>query len=114
MDSKISISGSIAAAVGSAAAWFCCLPLGLGALGAGSALASTLGPLRPYLIGLSVLLLAAAFYALYRPGRSCPEEECAARRSLRRHRIILWAAALVTLAMITVPYWGHWVIYWAL
>ncbi|HSR67595.1 MAG TPA: mercuric transporter MerT family protein [Acidobacteriota bacterium] len=114
MDSKISISGSIAASVGSAAAWFCCLPFGLGALGAGGALASTLGPLRPYLIGLSIVLWVLALYALYRPERSCPEGRCASRRSLRRRRITLWVAALITLGMITVPYWGHWVIYWAL
>lgn len=114
MDSKLPVLGSVVASVGSAAAWLCCFPFALGALGAGSALASTLGPLRPYLIGLSILLWTLAFFALYRPGRSCVADECASRRSLRLQRVGLWLAGLISLAMITAPYWSHWMIYWML
>jgi hypothetical protein len=61
----------VAAAVSALATLACCLPLGIagavGALGLSVALAS----LRPWLLGLSAVLLALGFIQLYRGQRSC-------------------------------------------
>ncbi|HKZ52639.1 MAG TPA: mercuric transporter MerT family protein [Candidatus Acidoferrales bacterium] len=95
----------------------CCLPLGLGVLGLSSATLSQLIPLRPYLLGLTVALLAVAFYQTYKPvvtGEECaPGTACPTPVSHRWQRIFLWAIAAVSLVLATLPYWISWLIYWA-
>jgi type VI protein secretion system component VasK len=85
----------LAAAVSAIATLACCLPLGIagavGALGLSVALAS----LRPWLIGVAVILLGISFWQLYRGQRTC-------RRS-RVSLFLLGVSALVVLAVIVFP-----------
>ena len=106
MFSRATTGGAVFSAFGAALSWICCLPFVLGGLGAFSAaLASVLGPLRPYLVGASFLLLGGAFYRTYRPSGEV--------RS-KRQRALLWLSAGLILLFLTVPYWLNWVIYWSL
>lgn len=114
MEGKAPIAGAVIASLGSALSWLCCLPLAASLLGAGTAAtAAVAAPVRPYLTGLSVLLLGFAFYVLYGPAARCEKGQCPTR-SLRVQRIVLWAAAGLTVALLTLGYWASWVIYWTL
>lgn len=106
------VLGGLLAAV--AASSCCVLPLllgvaGAGTLGAGAALA----PYRPYLIGLTALLLGGAFYLAYRPGGStacatttgcCPPATDAANKSRQAGRLGLWCVAATTVAVTVYPW----------
>jgi len=89
--SSIAAIGSIAAAVS------CCLPLGSFAVALGSAGASRIfTPLRPYLLGFSVLALIFGFVQTY------GQRKCA----VRRHPAVialLWLAAIVVAGMLIFP-----------
>jgi mercuric ion transport protein len=104
-------------ALGVSLTWFCCLPLALGALGAGAvALGTTLAPLRPYFTGLAVVFLGLAFYQTYRPRKAecAPGQSCAVQSSRMRQQLILWVITGLTVALLTVGEWSSWVIYWTL
>lgn len=109
--------GGVAAAAGAALGWICCLPLFAGAAGVAAATAgaaSWLAPLRPWLGGAALLLLAFAFYHAYRR-EDCPDGAvCAAPRRRRRTRLLLWIAAVAVLLLLTLPRWSSWLIYWSL
>lgn len=49
----------------------CCLPLGVAAAAGTVSLSVVLEPLRPWLVGISVVLLAIGLAQLYRSNRSC-------------------------------------------
>ena len=90
------MSASLAAIVSSVATISCCLPISFaGALGAGtaSAFATTL---RPWLLGLSVVLLGFGFWQQHRA------KQCAVRGRLVG-TVLLWAAVVVVLGMILFP-----------
>ena len=90
------ISASLAAIVSSVATISCCLPIAFaGALGAGtaSAFATTL---RPWLLGLSIILLGFGFWQQRRA------KQCAVRGRLVGN-VLLWAAVVVVLGMILFP-----------
>ncbi len=90
------ISASVAAVLSSAATISCCLPLGFaGALGAGvsSAFFTTL---RPWLMGLSVLLLGLGFWQQHRA------KQCGVRGRWIGS-VLLWASVVVVLGMILFP-----------
>ena len=90
------ISASLAAIVSSVATISCCLPIAFaGALGAGtaSAFATTL---RPWLLGLSVILLGFGFWQQYRA------KQCSVRGRLVGN-VLLWAAVVVVFGMILFP-----------
>ena|SRR5438445_5131510 len=89
--SSIAALGSLAAAVS------CCLPLGtfLAAAGAAGA-ARILAPLRPWLLGFSVVVLIAGFVQVY------ARSQC----SLRRTPVsiaLLWIAAVFVVTMLLFP-----------
>ena len=108
----LTASGAVVSALGAAASWICCLPFVLGGLGAGSAgLAAVLTPVRPFAIGLSVLLLGGAFFQAYREGDS---SDAGQRTSRRKVRLRVWVAAIVAAVLLSVPLWLDWVIYWSL
>jgi hypothetical protein len=90
------ITASVAAMVSAIATIGCCVPLGflaaLGAAGASAFLASA----RPWLLGLSVLLLGAGFVQQYRGAR------CGVKRSVLSV-VLLWTATAVVLAMLLFP-----------
>jgi len=86
----------VAAVMSALATLACCLPLGIagavGALGLGVALES----LRPWLIGLAVILLGMSAFQMYRGRKSCQQRS---RLSL----ILLGLCAAVVLAVMIFP-----------
>jgi hypothetical protein len=89
-------SASLAAILASIATVGCCLPLGFAAaLGAGAA-SAFFTTLRPWLLGLSVVLIGVGFWQQRRAML------CAVRGRLLG-TVFLWAAVLVVLAMIFFP-----------
>ena len=102
---KASSKGGLAAAlsaVGSVlAAATCCLPLLPFVLAAGTAgsarfLSSFVGALRPYLLGLSVLLIALGFY------QSRRASQCNCKPSVLS-QVVLWLSALIVATSILIP-----------
>ena len=89
----------------------CCIgPLLLGGVGLGSlGLAAALAPLRPWLLGLTVVLIAVGFFLAYRPqaAASCvPGQACAKPASRRGQRVALWLVTVLAAALATYPSWG--------
>jgi hypothetical protein len=89
-------SASLAAILSSVATISCCLPLGFAAaLGAGTA-SAFLTTLRPWFLGLSIVLLGFGFWQQRRA------KQCAVRGRLLSN-VLLWAAVVVVLGMILFP-----------
>ena len=102
---KASPKGGVAAAlsaVGSVlAALTCCLPvlpfvLAAGTAGSARFLSSFVGALRPYLLGLSVLLIALGFY------QSRRASQCNCKPSALT-QVVLWLSALIVAISILLP-----------
>jgi hypothetical protein len=90
------VVASVAAVVSSLATIGCCVPLGFAAalgVGAASAFFTTL---RPWLLGLSVVLLGFGFWQ-QRRARHC------ATRGRWLGAVLLWVAVIVVLGMILFP-----------
>ncbi|MGB2645151.1 MAG: hypothetical protein WBG02_20475 [Candidatus Acidiferrum sp.] len=90
------ISASLGAILSSAATISCCLPLGFAAalgVGAASAFFTTL---RPWLLGVSIGLIALGFWQQHRA------KQCAVR-GRRLGSVLLWAAVAMVLTMILFP-----------
>lgn len=103
---KYLLSGALAAAFGAA---LCCIGpllfalLGLGAFGAASAFHA----LRPYLLVVAALALAAGFYRAYFRREACaPGEACATKPVNRAGRVGLWIAVVLVLAFAFSPYYA--------
>ena len=90
------ISASLAAILSSVATISCCLPLGFAAaLGAGAA-SALFTTLRPWLLGLSVVLLGLGFWQQHRA------KQCSIRGRLIGN-VLLWTALVVVVGMILFP-----------
>lgn len=90
------ISASLAAILSSVAAISCCLPLGFAAaLGAGAA-SAFFTTLRPWLLGLSIVLLGLGFWQQHRA------KQCSIRGRLIGS-VLLWTALVVVVGMILFP-----------
>ena len=105
MTDKSLTFASIAAA---GLASLCCIgPLAAVALGIGSfSAASVFEGLRPYLLGLTALLLTGAFYLNYRkrPEAECVDETCAVSPEKKRKRaMLLWLATGAVAALAAFP-----------
>ena len=103
---KGSLFAGVLAAIGAS---ICCVgPLVLLMLGIGGAWVATLTalePLRPWLIGATVLFLGLAFRRLYLQPQVCePGAACAGQIVLRRQRWLFWIVALALLALLSVPW----------
>lgn len=86
-----------AAILAALSALACCLPFGLvGALGLAT-VGVWIAPLRPWLLGLSVLLLVLGFWQMYRRGN-----QCNARRS-RVSVALFWVAVVIVLLVTIFP-----------
>ena len=86
-----------AAILAALSALACCLPFGLvGALGLAT-VGVWITPFRPWLLGVSVLLLALGFWQIYRRGN-----QCNARRS-RVSVALFWLAVVVVLLVTVFP-----------
>jgi len=105
---KAAIAGIGAALVASA----CCVgPVAFSLIGAGALGASAvkLEPYRLWFIGMTVLLVGAAFYSAYRPMPivNCEDGACPPQ-SRRTARLLAWVAAIVAAGLIAFPYYIGW------
>jgi len=104
------VIGSVVAA---AAASACCLgPVVLSVVGAGalSATATRLEVVRPYFLGLTVLLLGLGFYHAYRPaGDLCTDGTCAPS-SKRSAKLVLWIAVTLVVLLAAFPWYSRWLV----
>jgi len=99
MKQPTGISASLAAIVSAVAVIGCCLPFGFAlALGAGAA-SAFLTPLRPWLLGLSVVLLGVGFWQQRRATKCAVR----ARWVQRTGNVMLVLAAAVVVGMILFP-----------
>jgi hypothetical protein len=87
---------SAAAVIAALSTLACCVPLGvLGALGLAS-LSVWANPLRPWLLGASVALLAVGFLQLHVQKAACTRRSTASL-------VIFWSAAAVGLSVVLLP-----------
>ncbi len=106
--SKGTLLASIIAGI---AASTCCLGplvlLTLGVSGSWIGSLSAMEPFRPYLMGLTLLLLGLAFRRLYLvPQRCAVDAPCATPANLRRQRGIFWVVTVAVLAIMAFPWYG--------
>ncbi len=104
---KILASTGLATAL--AASTCCVMPLTFGALGLGGAWLSSLSVLAPYQMTfrvMAVLLLGAAFWAIYgRGARNADGAACSALPSLRFTKSVLWLGALAIAFVLSFGWW---------
>ncbi len=102
--------GTVVTAVG--ASLCCIVPVAVVLLGVGSAaLGAQLEPVRPFFLGLTLLLVGIAFYQVYGPNKDCaPGQSCAVPEGQRRQRIIVWVAAILSALVAAFPYYMGWII----
>lgn len=85
----------------------CCLgPLLLSLLGLGGiGIFGWISPLRPYILGLTGLFLAAAFYLTYRRPKVAPGDACGCEPSKARWRqkAVLWIATFAVVVFALAP-----------
>lgn len=95
------------------AASLCCITPVLAVLGGLGGIASSFSffePLRPYLIGLTVLVLGFAFYKAYKPKNkediecACDEDE---KKSFLNSKAFLWVVTGVSILMFSFPSYSH-------
>lgn len=55
-------------------------------------------PYRPYILGVAAVMLAWAFWRVYRPRPACEDGSCAARPALWLKGLLWFAVALIVLA----------------
>ena len=107
----LAATGGVAAAVGST---LCCAgPLVAVALGlSGAGLAATFEPLRPYFVAGTILALGFGFVVLRREERKAcePGTRCASPITRRRMKWALWIAAVVSVPLVTFPWWSKFVL----
>lgn len=113
---KRGLLASLGAVSAAFLASLCCIgPVLFVTLGVGAGLASTFEPLRPVFTTLTVALLAVGFYVVYgkrsaaaaTTDAACsPDGSCAVPRSRTWDKLLLWAATLVALTLLTFPQWS--------
>jgi copper chaperone CopZ len=98
------------------AASLCCITPVLAVLGGLGGIASTFSfiePLRPYLIGITALVLGFAFYKAYKPVKegdvecACEDEESPAKKNFLNSKAFLWVVTGVSVLMFTFPSYSH-------
>lgn len=101
------LAGAALAAIAASAC--CILPALLGVASAGTlGLGATLTPYRPYLMGLTVLLLGVAFYFTYRPAKVACDADgtCATGQTAgvqRAGKAVLWVVTVLTVGAMAYP-----------
>ncbi len=96
-----------AALVTAILASICCLgPIVLAVLGVGGAgLFSKFENLRPYLFGLTAVLLGLAFFFTYRKRKvKCEDGTCKIHKASKWNKIALWVATVLIMLFIAFPY----------
>jgi mercuric ion transport protein len=103
----LAATGAVTAAMAST---LCCAePLVAVALGlSGAGLAATFEPLRPLFVAGTVLALGFGFVVLHREQkRACePGALCASPVARRRMKWTLWSATIVSIPLLTFPWWS--------
>ena len=98
------------------AASLCCITPVLAVLGGLGSIASTfsfLEPLRPYLIGVTVIVLGYAFYNAYKPQKegnvecACEDDESPAKKNFLYSKAFLWVVTGVSVLMFAFPSYSH-------
>ncbi|MEJ5351730.1 MAG: mercuric transport protein MerTP [Melioribacteraceae bacterium] len=109
MKDKLLSSGGIITAL---LASLCCITPVLAVLGGLSGIATTfsfLEPLRPYLIGLTIIVLGYAFYKAYKPKKktdiscACETDE---KPKFINSKKFLWLITVISGLLITFPYYS--------
>jgi len=98
------IVGAIISAIG---ACICCTgPIALAIIGVSTAgLFSKLESLRPYLIGITTILLGLAFYLTYRKKEElCEGGECKTSGTQKLKKTTLWIATFLIIVLFASPY----------
>lgn len=92
-------------ATGTAFLGSCCAPpLLLMALGVGGAgFSGILSPFRPYMIGITFVLLGIAFYTVYGCKQTCEGEASCDAKKIRKTKIMLWIATGLALLFLVGP-----------
>lgn len=107
LNKGLALVGALTSALLAAA---CCLgPLVLVLLGlGGGGMALALKPYRPYFLVLTILLLGASFYLVYRkPAGDCgPGESCEMPRSRWAGKVLLWIVTVLVILLFTFPYYS--------
>jgi mercuric ion transport protein len=100
---------TLASVIAAIAASICCIGpivavgLGLSAAGLGAAVE----PVRPYLLGLTFVILAFAFYRAYRrPEENCAAGVCEKPVSRRTQTLVLWLGAAIVILFAAFPYYS--------
>lgn len=107
MKQVLALVGATGAAVAASAC--CILPALLGVGAAGTlGLSAPLTPFRPYLIGLTLLLLGAAFSFVYRPAKAICDAQgnCVSGSATRGGlwpKVLLWTVTLLTVGTMVYP-----------
>lgn len=109
MKDKLLSGGGIVTAL---LASLCCITPVLAVLGGLGGIATTfsfLEPLRPYLIGLTIIALGYAFYKVYKPKKN-NDVDCACETDEKPKFInskkFLWMITVVSALLITFPYYS--------
>ncbi len=108
MKDKAFVGASLIAGI--AASLCCILPIVFALAGAGIVGASAFFAVwRPYLLGITFLLLGLGFYFAYRkPKHACePGSICEKPATNRKGRIGLWSATAVVLVVAAFPYYSE-------
>lgn len=96
MKQRSVISASLGAIVSSLATMGCCLPLGFAAALGTAGASAVFQTLRPWLLGMSIVLLGVGFWQQRRA------KQCAAKRSYLSE-VMLWSALALVVGMIFFP-----------
>lgn len=102
--SKFTSVGSVVAAI---VASLCCIgPVAVALIGVGSIGAfAVFEPYRPYLIGVTVLLLGLAFYLTYRKREViCEDGTCKMENASKWNKMTVWLVAVLAGIAIAFPY----------
>jgi hypothetical protein len=93
--------GVVGSAITSLVATLCCVgPVAYGVLGAGGVLAAArLQPWRPWLLAAAAVFLALGFWSAYRRRVTVINGQVCRVRASQMMRVILWVAAVLTLAV---------------
>jgi copper chaperone CopZ len=93
----------------------CCITPVLAVLGGLGGIATTfsfLEPFRPYLIGLTVIVLGYAFYKAYKPKKgtdidcACEDETSGKKVSFLNSKKFLWIITVISALLIAFPYYS--------
>lgn len=103
---KLTTTGAVATAI---IASLCCIgPIAVAVIGIGSVAAfSVFWEFRPYLIGLTVILLGLAFYFTYRRREVlCEDGSCKIESAGKWSKGAVWLATLFAVLAVAFPYFG--------